>query len=599
MLEREGLQIKKSQIKECKEFLNEMFLGLGQEKIRIIQKSIYTLTKDNQFFKEYVFETNQALHYRQTNILNRIKDKINESKWADHDLLRLFKTDSYFQLGHKLESIPDIEKIFGEKEIRQFILEEGKVCLIYVWCYFKTISKKQLKHLEEIFLRNNWEGNVKFLTLNLNFNRVQTKKYIKNLNLYGLEHFYVDQKKHPDHPFVKFEEIYGSNCCILINNENIIDYCGNLYDVDFEERINLMLERNLPNSGIYQIPNLIDKQEKQILKDIVNNLQEFTEVVLCDSELDFFIENEKKYEYDTFSNNSKDSTPKITMTIKKNQNKKGNISPIRNERFCCDIENYNKKLGLTLSKSKISLNAPHLNEARIVINKHFTTGNLKSKSYSGEIFYKCLKEDEEEVLKLLNGLEKLKNINFSKEIVETIEFTYGETCNSCQCLLYDEDDKDFVFPQYYCPLSNIYFCVDCGNHLTNIESRQRNHNHFLYYLTNNTKNYMKFILKNNVYNDFDTDFKYFLQNKDFDYVVKDMKVHHHIKCDGCFSFPIKTYRWKCCNCEYRNICNICMNIIEKNIQVFSDEIQENLKVSGCNAKNHVFMKIVFDVPIYK
>ena len=93
------------------------------------------------------------------------------------------------------------------------------------------------------------------------------------------------------------------------------------------------------------------------------------------------------------------------------------------------------------------------------------------------------------------------------------------------------------------------------------------------------------------------EFKHFLENKNFDYVVKDLKIHHHTKCDACFSFPIKTCRWKCCNCEFRNICDICVNIIEKNIQPFSDEIQENLKIAGCNAINHVFMKIIFDAPI--
>ena len=166
MLDREGLQIKKKERKDCKEFINDVFMGQGLEKIRLINRSVYTLTTNSQFFKEYYFQTNQALHYRQTNLLNKINDKVRESKWASHDLMRSFKLDSHFQLGHKFESIPDIEKIFGEKEIRQFNLEEGKVCLIYIWCYFKSISKKQLKYLEECFGRNMWEGNVKFLTFN-------------------------------------------------------------------------------------------------------------------------------------------------------------------------------------------------------------------------------------------------------------------------------------------------------------------------------------------------------------------------------------------------------------------------------------------------
>lgn len=600
MLERESLQIKKQERKECKEFLNETFIGLGLEKVRLIDKSVYTLTKNSQFFKEFYFETNQALHYRQKNLLNKINNKIQESKWSDHDLMRNFVNDSYFQVGHKFESIPDIEKIFGEKEIRQFNLEEGKVCLIYIWCYFKSMSKKQLKQLEELFQRNNWEGNVKFLTFNLNSNRETTLKYIKNLNLYRMEHFYVDQKKHPEHPMIKFEEIYGSNCCILVNNENVIDYCGNLYDLNLEERINLMLERNLSNSGIYQIPYQIDKQEKKLLKSIVKNLNDYTEIALCDSEVDYFKENELKYEYDKGSDISRgSSSPKMSISFKKNKEKRGEISPIRNERFTCDIENYNKKLGLTLSKSKITINAPHLSEARIIINKHFSTGNLKTLAYSGEVYYKCQKDDEKEFLKLFTGIEKFRNVNFKKEIVETVQFFYGDKCNTCECLLYDEDEPEIIYPQFHCPNCNIYFCYDCGNQLTNIECRQKTHYFFLYYLTASTRYYMKYILKHNVSTNFELEFKHFLENKNFDYVIKDLKIHHHTKCDGCYSFPIKTCRWKCCNCEYRNLCDICMNFISKNETPFSEEILTNLKVSGCNANEHVFMKVIFDAPIYK
>lgn len=638
---KEDLFIKKEEKKECREFLNEIFMSLGLEKIRIIEKRVFYLTKNLQFFKEFYFLSQQALNYKQENLIPKIQEKIQNSKWANHDLLRYFNPICHIQVGHRLESIPDIEKINGEKEIRQYNLEEGKVGLIYIWSYYKSICKKQLRYLNELFEKNNWEGNVNFFTLNSDANRENSLKFLKQLNLNKMEHFYVDIKKHPEHPIIKLGELHGYSTCILINNDNIIDSCGTLYEIDLEKRINLMLERNLANSGTIIIPYSIDKGEKTMLKSMIKNFEAFTEfhnslqsIVTCNSEdIGTRIDSgENQYFHASpKSSNLNIAYKSSTKTIKhiennnhhvqnkelncnnkslKNNDLNKNFKSFNNisvenaePPFICDIKSYKKKLSKTLSLDLVNISAPHLCEAKIILNKIFPTGNLQKGNsnslYSGEIEYQCHAKDENEVLKLLRGVENIKNLKFRKNIIETVEFFYGENCCSCNALLYEENDPDIALAQYYCPICDIYFCRDCGNHLTNVNSNKKLHNHFLFFLNNQTRYFMKYILKHNLENESEFEFKYFLENKNFDYVMKDLKLHYHIKCDGCFSYPIRTYRWKCCNCEYRNVCEICMAMIETRKEPFASEIINNLELTGCDANSHVFMKIIFEAPLYK
>lgn len=669
--EKEDLFIKKEEKRECREFLNEIFTSLGLEKIRIIEKHVYYLTKNLQFFKEFYFLAHQALNYKQENLIPKIKEKIQDSKWITHDLMRYFKPISHIQVGHKVDNIPDIEKISGEKEIRQYNLEEGKVCLIYIWSYLKSICKKQLKQLNELYEKNNWEGNVKFLTLNSDTSRENAIKYLKGANANKMEHFYVDLKKHPEHPIIRIGDIQGFSTCILINNDNIIDYCGTLYEVDLEKRINLMLERNLANSGTLQIPYSIDKAEKNLLKRIIKNFEDFTEWhnnsinsshinnqqnlstlnnsqiinsnhpygdINCHPANELFSRVHVHNDDTLISNNevnsrfnSGTSFDKYCFKVKENfDGKSGGNS----QHFICDIKNYKKKLSKKLSLNIINIIAPHLCEAKIILNKIFLTANLatsvqnnnsagqnpnsntnnsnitnniisnnttnnNSTLYSGEIEYQCHSSDEVEVLKLFKGIENIKNIKFTKNIIQTTEFYYGENCNMCSRYLYEIGEQEYFHPQFYCPTCDIYFCKDCGNELTNIKSTKKLHNHFLYYLNNSTRYFMKYILKHNVETNSELEFKYFLENKNFDYVIKDLKYHYHIKCDGCFSYPIKTYRWKCCNCEYKNVCQICMNILDQGVEPFASEILGNLELAGCDPITHVFMKIIFEAPLYK
>jgi hypothetical protein len=119
------------------------------------------------------------------------------------------------------------------------------------------------------------------------------------------------------------------------------------------------------------------------------------------------------------------------------------------------------------------------------------------------------------------------------------------------------------------------------------------HLHFLHFLHPDTKYYMKYIVAYNPDDSFEFDFKYFEENKSLKY-VNDIKTHYQVKCDGCLAFSIKTTRWKCCNCLFKNMCDGCKNILSDKENQFYDEILYNFKVGGCNPLGHVFMKIIFN-----
>ena len=161
------------------------------------------------------------------------------------------------------------------------------------------------------------------------------------------------------------------------------------------------------------------------------------------------------------------------------------------------------------------------------------------------------------------------------------------------------ENKHTYDNQYYCPICNIHFCIDCAQSVSDIVNRpSKVHKHFLVYLHKNNKYYCNFVLENNSLNSYSDDFKYFSFNH-FQKDLKYNKTHHNTKCDGCKVVPIKNIRWKCCNCVYKNLCDKCyaFGLLEDKSE-FSFEVKENLNKLGCDPEEHVFMKIVFDGYFY-
>ena len=80
--------------------------------------------------------------------------------------------------------------------------------------------------------------------------------------------------------------------------------------------------------------------------------------------------------------------------------------------------------------------------------------------------------------------------------------------------------------------------------------------------------------------------------------INDVKTHYQVKCEGCFAFPIRTTRWKCCNCLYKNVCDNCMEYVNHKISPYYESIMKNFESVGCDPIQHVFTKIIFDGFVY-
>jgi hypothetical protein len=512
----------KSAKKECKKYLNDLFIKSGFEGIEFVERTTYYLdNKTNILTKDTHFITEQSFPLRSDKEVDNMKKQIHESQWRKHELLRYFKPECVIQIGQKLDGLSDLEKLNGDLEYGFYKFEDGKVNLIYLWTIYKSLCKKQLKELNDLLIKNGWERHVKFSSINTDSNREYAAKMLRSINIHKMEHLYIDTVKHPNHPVYNVIDKYGFPVCIFVNNDQYIEFVGSLFEIDLEKKIKDLLERNFATTTTGFAKFQKNKNEKAKLKEIKQNLE-----------------------------------------------------LIKPEYF------------------KRNFKAPHLCGAELVIKKLYTTtlDDKQPYSYNNKLHYYCHPHDSEAMDELFTGMDELKYLKVSKNYVMTFELEYGTICSSCQCTL------DNV-PQYYCHPCKLHFCIDCGEHVTDINVYNNMHKHFLYVLHPGTKYFMKYIVAYNPDESFEFDFKYFEENKAPKF-INDIKTHYQVKCDGCLSFPIKTTRWKCCNCLFKNLCNVCKDLMNNKDHQFYEEILYNLMVAGCNPLEHVFLKVVFDIFSY-
>jgi len=242
-------------------------------------------------------------------------------------------------------------------------------------------------------------------------------------------------------------------------------------------------------------------------------------------------------------------------------------------------------------KDKKILLAPHLFNVFLRVKKTYLVPTLTVQSYQVELTYHFNQNDEYEIDKILfKGIHVLKNQNLIQVYanpVNTVEvILWATNCTNCGDDLHKKN-------HYYCQICELYWCLRCGNALSNMERPELLHKHFLFYLRPSNNYFSKYVLEYNQELDNDKDFKYFSDNIVSKEFVKLNRSHYHTKCDGCLIFPIKTVRWRCLNCIFKNLCNDCMTTCENHL-TFSDEITQRLRLVGCDPLEHVFQKIVFD-----
>jgi hypothetical protein len=494
-------------------------------------------------------------------------------------------------------------------------IEEGKIYLIYIWSFYRSLCKKQLSWLNALFQKKNWENSASFITINMDKNRQYATKVIKLLQCERfLEHYYIDLMKFPNHPFIGVANKYGYPTAILVNNDGIIELCGSIFEINLEEKIDSLLKRQRKKKDVIPLGVLNEEALNEIKFFCRNNLQKKVANHINDVNA-----------YHLYG-----ATIKIKYTYKTNKNNNFIDDNLRKKiyRECygeldyfshtSDINLFDeifKSINNSRNNMKITRNIvetyeiPYIRtpicslckKACIDAYSDFFIEENRIKEMNNNIELPDTERNEN-----IENDENKKEMNMNQEIIIDKNFKlmkkeYSKISNSYDDIDEEEDnEKEFnsmnYFAYYFCAKCNKIYCYKCGNEMTDIKLLQKMHKHFMFYLTSNNRLYSKYILKFNADTNHDLDFRYFLGNAKTE-KMGDIAIHYMVKCDACLQFHIRTIRWKCCNCFSKNLCDKCKTKIENKEEGY-EELLWNLSNTGCKPSQHVFMKILFDCFAY-
>ena len=589
---------KRETLRECCQFINDLFVSNSGEGMKFVERILYKLEpKTSTFIVQRNFLAEEAFSYKSGNLVKSMNQKIAESKWVNNNLMRYFKPESVIQEGQKLDSLNDLEKLNVIGKSHKITIEEGKIYLIYIWSFYKPICKKQLSLLNSLLQKKNWENSASFITINTDKNRQYAIKLMKLLQCERhLENYYIDLIKFPNHPLIEVANKYGYPTSILVNSDGIIELCGSIFEINLEEKIDQLLKRQrkkkdviplglLNNESLNQLKFYLSNNLQKIVHDKINDVNAYhlygatikIKYIYKTNKNNNFIDNElrKKIprecygELDYFSHTS--DIHIFDAIFQEIINSKNNMKITRNLVDTYEIPYIRTPICSLCKKACID-----------AYSDFFLEENRSSEPGS---------ENEEEKNENQEGINE--NALIKRE--------YSKITNSYDDINEEDDnEKEFnsmnYFAYYFCAKCNKIYCYKCGNDMTDIKTVQKLHKHFLFYLTSNNRLYSKYILKFNATTNHDLDFRYFTGNAKTE-KMGDIAIHYMVKCDACLQFPIRTTRWKCCNCFSKNLCDKCKNIIEAKEEGY-EELLWNLVNAGCKPNQHVFMKILFDCFAY-
>ena len=603
-------------LRECRQFINDLFVSNSGEGMKFVERILYKLEPKTSCFEiQRHFLAEEAFSFKSGNLVKSINQKIRESKWAANNLMRYFKPESVIQVGQKLDSLNDLEKLNIMGKNHKINIEEGKIYLIYIWSFYRSICKKQLSWLNALFQKKNWENSASFITINMDKNRQYAMKVIKLLQCERfLEHYYIDLMKFPNHPFIGVSNKYGFPTAILVNNDGIIELCGSIFEINLEEKIDSLLKRQRKKKDVIPLGVLNEEALNDIKFFCRNNLQKKVAHHINDVNA-----------YHLYG-----ATIKIKYTYKTNKNNNFIDDNLRKKiyRECygeldyfshtTDINLFDdifKSINNSRNNMKITRNIVETYEIPYIRTPICSLCKKACIDAYSDFFI-----EENRIKEMNNNIElpdtegnenieneenkKEMNANQENAIDKNFKFMkkeYSKLSNSYDDIDEEEDnEKEFnsmnYFAYYFCAKCNKIYCYKCGNEMTDIKILQKMHKHFMFYLTSNNRLYSKYILKFNADTNHDLDFRYFLGNAKTE-KMGDIAIHYMVKCDACLQFPIRTIRWKCCNCFSKNLCDKCKTKIENKDEGY-EELLWNLSNTGCKPSQHVFMKILFDCFAY-
>jgi len=605
-------------LRECRQFINDLFVSNSGEGMKFVERILYKLEPKTSCFEiQRHFLAEEAFSFKSGNLVKSINQKISESKWASNNLMRYFKPESVIQVGQKLDSLNDLEKLNVMGKNHKINIEEGKIYLIYIWSFYRSICKKQLSWLNALFQKKNWENSASFITINMDKNRQYATKVIKLLQCERfLEHYYIDLMKFPNHPFIGVANKYGYPTAILVNNDGIIELCGSIFEINLEEKIDSLLKRQRKKKDVIPLGVLNEEALNEIKFFCRNNLQKKVAHHINDVNAYHLYGATIKIKY-TYKTNKNNNFIDDNLRKKIYRECYGELDYFSHTSDISLFDDIFKSINNPRNNMKITRNIvetyeiPYIRtpicslckKACIDAYSDFFIEENRIKEMNNNIELPDTERNEN-----IENDENKKDFNMNQEIIIDKNFKnkfmkkeYSKISNSYDEIDEEEDnEKEFnsmnYFAYYFCAKCNKIYCYKCGNEMTDIKILQKMHKHFMFYLTSNNRLYSKYILKFNADTSHDLDFRYFLGNAKTE-KMGDIAIHYMVKCDACLQFPIRTIRWKCCNCFSKNLCDKCKTKIENKEEGY-EELLWNLSNTGCKPSQHVFMKILFDCFAY-
>lgn len=449
--------------KIIREYLNDVYSTFKAYNFHFIEKFTFHINSKLELKKNVSFQPDSFFNMKNILLVNEIKNKIKSGPFFDNDLLSDFNPESIIQIGDKLDSITDVMKIgFDTSQPKNFIIEEGKSTIIYLWSHFSHLSKCHLKYLSDKFLINQrqWDAHLRLVFINIDCIRDKDKaiEIVKHLKMFDSLHFSLPFEENINNIFVRIILKYGYPIAIVINSDNIIQFIGSLLDINLDQIVKESVNRNLITSqSVFNKGGLRDDEKyqvKQVMNELDNKLNNLKKMDSLNAphlvDIKFIVK--RIYTVGKFNlvnpkfNNSHQNlqTPSSENTMKmgrKNHPLKQKVTAkeiiigsninINQDNFGINPLKIITKLNQSDNKLSIINTFSDVKQIPNEKDKPLYT----PKKYYADLIYSCHYSDEEVINELFRGLNNISNLNLIKTHSRTEEIEFGSNCFKCKSLL--------------------------------------------------------------------------------------------------------------------------------------------------------------------
>ena len=436
------------------------------------------------------------------------------------------------------EFVPlEVQDVFKEAEAEDAKVtlkhEENEVLLVDFWETGCGPCQEPMAHNQEMLEKNaeKWGNKVRIVAVSLDDSIEDVKKRVEEQKWKKIVHYFLGENQ-------KGSQIYGIRAIplvVLVDQKGVVVFNGNPTKTNLEENINDLLEGKT-----------LEESKK---------------------------EEEKKEEESVLQPVTKEECKKLTTLIK-------------DPKFAEEVKTiltgmkYNPRFLIQLVKSK------HL-------DKEF---NVKQVTFENpELNYAIRKVDLNKFNQVLSKIYEVFPANKfkeTKEIFETVNFSWGIECDACKKALKPFD------PQYYCSFCKLWFCSECGEK----EDSTKNGNDRLVHPHN-----MVWINITNEEGLQDIDEYKLGKNVMF----TENKQQFPASCNGCDGPVGNGYRYICLSCRpgpkrpggFVDLCHKCLGTLknkEENEEVKSqkEKVLKGLENEHHDPNSHLWLRICYGGDYY-